>query len=123
MRKEPGSSPGLDARDTEQRGVVAVDANGADLGPAEVAAGAALAAERGVRTILFGPAAGHLALVLRLRERNRLGEAAGVDQRGKLSGDRLVLAVITRLRLLAFFHANIGFFGKTLTSRSHFVPP
>src|ERR1700722_767479 len=57
MRKEPGSSPGLDARDTEQRGVVAVDANGADLGPVEVAAGAALAAERGVRTILFGPAA------------------------------------------------------------------
>jgi glycerol-3-phosphate acyltransferase PlsX len=36
--------------------VVAVDANGADLGPAEVAAGAALAAERGVHTLLFGPA-------------------------------------------------------------------
>src|SRR5581483_10209042 len=36
--------------------VVAVDANAADLGPAEVAAGAALAAERGVRTLLFGPA-------------------------------------------------------------------
>jgi glycerol-3-phosphate acyltransferase PlsX len=36
---------------------VAVDANGADLGPAEVAAGAALAAERGVRVRLFGPAA------------------------------------------------------------------
>ena len=36
---------------------VAVDANGADLGPAEVAAGAALAAERGVRVLLFGPAA------------------------------------------------------------------
>jgi glycerol-3-phosphate acyltransferase PlsX len=35
---------------------VAVDANGADLGPAEVAAGAALAAERGHRTLLFGPA-------------------------------------------------------------------
>lgn len=35
---------------------VAVDANGADLGPAEVAAGAALAAERGVRVLLFGPA-------------------------------------------------------------------
>jgi glycerol-3-phosphate acyltransferase PlsX len=35
---------------------VAVDANGADLGPAEVAAGAAVAAERGVRVRLFGPA-------------------------------------------------------------------
>lgn len=36
--------------------VVAVDCNGADLGPAEVAAGAALAAGEGARTILFGPA-------------------------------------------------------------------
>jgi len=36
--------------------VVAVDCNGADLGPAEVAAGAALAAEQGVRALLFGPA-------------------------------------------------------------------
>ena len=36
--------------------VVAVDANGADLGPAEVAAGAAIAARHGVRTLLFGPA-------------------------------------------------------------------
>ncbi|MFM9163793.1 MAG: phosphate acyltransferase PlsX [Solirubrobacterales bacterium] len=36
---------------------VAVDANGADLGPAEVAAGAALAAAQGVRVKLFGPAA------------------------------------------------------------------
>jgi glycerol-3-phosphate acyltransferase PlsX len=35
---------------------VAVDAGGADLGPAEVAAGAARAAERGVGVILFGPA-------------------------------------------------------------------
>src|SRR5690606_15086686 len=35
---------------------VAVDANGADLGPAEVAAGAALAAERGTHVLLFGPA-------------------------------------------------------------------
>jgi glycerol-3-phosphate acyltransferase PlsX len=34
---------------------VAVDANGADLGPAEVAAGAALAAAEGVRVVLFGP--------------------------------------------------------------------
>ena len=36
--------------------VVAVDCNGADLGPGEVAAGAALAAREGARTILFGPA-------------------------------------------------------------------
>ena len=37
--------------------VVAVDCNGADLGPAEVAAGAAMAARGGVRVLLFGPAA------------------------------------------------------------------
>jgi glycerol-3-phosphate acyltransferase PlsX len=37
--------------------VVAVDCNGADLGPAEVAAGAAIAAARGARVLLFGPAA------------------------------------------------------------------
>ncbi len=36
---------------------VAVDAGGADLGPAEVAAGAARAADAGTRVILFGPAA------------------------------------------------------------------
>jgi len=35
---------------------VAVDANGADLGPREVAAGAAVAAKRGVRVLLYGPA-------------------------------------------------------------------
>ncbi len=35
---------------------VAVDAGGADLGPAEVAAGAALAAAQGVGVLLFGPA-------------------------------------------------------------------
>jgi glycerol-3-phosphate acyltransferase PlsX len=39
------------------RTVVAVDANGADLGPSEVAAGARLAAEQGVHVLLFGPAA------------------------------------------------------------------
>jgi phosphate acyltransferase len=38
------------------RVAVAVDANGADLGPAEVAAGARLAAGEGVRVLLFGPA-------------------------------------------------------------------
>ncbi len=37
-------------------GTVAVDAGGADLGPAEVAAGAARAAAAGTRVILFGPA-------------------------------------------------------------------
>lgn len=37
--------------------VVAVDANGADLGAQEVAAGAALAAQQGARVLLFGPAA------------------------------------------------------------------
>jgi phosphate acyltransferase len=36
---------------------VAVDANGADQGPAEVARGAALAAAGGTRVLLFGPAA------------------------------------------------------------------
>jgi len=35
---------------------VAVDANGADLGPSEVAAGAAQAAESGIGVLLFGPA-------------------------------------------------------------------
>ncbi|HEX5307469.1 MAG TPA: phosphate acyltransferase PlsX [Solirubrobacteraceae bacterium] len=37
--------------------VVAVDANGADLGVAEVAAGVVIAAARGTRVLLFGPAA------------------------------------------------------------------
>jgi glycerol-3-phosphate acyltransferase PlsX len=36
---------------------VAVDVNGADLGPTEVAAGAAQAAERGIGVLLFGPRA------------------------------------------------------------------
>jgi len=35
---------------------VAVDAGGADLGPGEVGAGAALAAARGIGVVLFGPA-------------------------------------------------------------------
>jgi phosphate acyltransferase len=35
---------------------VAVDAGGADLGPREVAVGAARAAEHGIRVLLFGPA-------------------------------------------------------------------
>jgi phosphate acyltransferase len=36
---------------------IALDANGADAGPAEVARGAALAARQGVEVIVFGPAA------------------------------------------------------------------
>jgi phosphate acyltransferase len=45
------------ARGDARGAVVAVDCNGADLGPGEVAAGAAIAArEGGARTILFGPA-------------------------------------------------------------------
>jgi glycerol-3-phosphate acyltransferase PlsX len=36
--------------------VVAVDANGADMGAAEVAAGVAIVAQQGVRVLLFGPA-------------------------------------------------------------------
>jgi glycerol-3-phosphate acyltransferase PlsX len=49
-----GSSPLLRVEDSHSP-VVAVDCNGADLGPAEVAAGAAIAAGRGARVILFGP--------------------------------------------------------------------
>jgi glycerol-3-phosphate acyltransferase PlsX len=51
------SSPSAPATDGARPPVVAVDCNGADLGPAEVAAGAALAVARGARVILFGPAA------------------------------------------------------------------
>jgi glycerol-3-phosphate acyltransferase PlsX len=40
-----------------QKLVVAVDCNGADLGPAEVAAGALLAAGEGAQVLLFGPVA------------------------------------------------------------------
>jgi phosphate acyltransferase len=36
--------------------IIAVDCNGANMGPAEVAAGAALAAAEGARVLLFGPA-------------------------------------------------------------------
>jgi glycerol-3-phosphate acyltransferase PlsX len=42
---------------TDRPLTVAVDANGADLGAAEVLAGAVAAAERGVRVKLYGPAA------------------------------------------------------------------
>ena len=56
MRTGASPSPSPYAPDDAQRPVVAVDCNGADLGPAEVAAGAALAAAQGARVILFGPA-------------------------------------------------------------------
>ncbi len=57
--RRPLASAGasLDIRAEDSRpAVVAVDCNGADLGPAEVAAGASIAVGRGVRVILFGPA-------------------------------------------------------------------
>ncbi len=54
-----GASPSrqADFQPEEPGPAVAVDCNGADLGPAEVAAGAAIAAAQGARVILFGPAA------------------------------------------------------------------
>lgn len=57
MSGEPALPEGVRESDgaVRARPVVAVDANGADLGPVEVAAGAALAAEQGVRVLLFGP--------------------------------------------------------------------
>ncbi|MDP2711414.1 MAG: phosphate acyltransferase PlsX [Solirubrobacteraceae bacterium] len=51
--RSDGSAPAA----SQQVPVIAVDANGADLGPAEVAAGANIAAAEGVRILLFGPAA------------------------------------------------------------------
>ncbi|HEY5194751.1 MAG TPA: phosphate acyltransferase PlsX [Solirubrobacteraceae bacterium] len=52
------ASPGGRASEPDGRGriVVAVDANGADMGPSEVAAGARIAAQQGVNVLLFGPA-------------------------------------------------------------------
>ena len=58
---------------------VAVDANGADLGPAEVAAGAAIAALQGVRVVLFG-AADEFGEV---RRRGRGRRRAGLDRQGR----------------------------------------
>jgi glycerol-3-phosphate acyltransferase PlsX len=54
---EAASSPPPAHVEERRRPVVAVDCNGADLGPAEVAAGGAIAAAQGARVILFGPAA------------------------------------------------------------------
>jgi glycerol-3-phosphate acyltransferase PlsX len=50
------SSPATALTDEGEPPVIAVDCNGADLGPGEVAAGAAIAAGEGARVILFGPA-------------------------------------------------------------------
>jgi len=55
--EEIGRDPSTIERTMATPVIVAVDANGADLGPAEVAAGAAIAARQGVRSLLFGPAA------------------------------------------------------------------
>jgi len=51
------SGAGLESMFGPSAPVIAVDANGADLGPAEVAEGATAAARQGVRVLLFGPAA------------------------------------------------------------------
>jgi glycerol-3-phosphate acyltransferase PlsX len=55
-----GSSARSSARPDEPSAggvpIIAVDCNGADLGPAEVLAGAALAVGEGARVLLFGPA-------------------------------------------------------------------
>ncbi len=48
--------PAVEHERDAQATVVAVDCNGADRGPGEVAAGAALAAASGARVLLFGPA-------------------------------------------------------------------
>jgi phosphate acyltransferase len=57
MASADGDLPVPGLRGTDGAIVVAVDANGADLGAGEVAAGAALAARRGARVLLFGPRA------------------------------------------------------------------
>jgi glycerol-3-phosphate acyltransferase PlsX len=57
VSQEAASSPFPQAGADAGEPVIAVDCNGADLGPAEVAAGAALAAEQGARVLLFGPLA------------------------------------------------------------------
>ena len=57
MTSEASSSGSPASPDAGRTPVIAVDCNGADLGAAEVAAGAAIAAKQGARVILFGPAA------------------------------------------------------------------
>lgn len=53
----PGSAADALAPGDAELPVIAVDANGSDLGPREVAEGAAQAAAQGARVLLFGPAA------------------------------------------------------------------
>ncbi|MGA2163957.1 MAG: phosphate acyltransferase PlsX [Solirubrobacteraceae bacterium] len=69
--------------------MVAVDANGADLGPAEVAAGAELAARQGVHVLLFGPleeiGAGSA----------ELGSALGADSGTSIAGVELIDAPLS----------------------------
>ena len=57
MRAPVDRAGAASAQEPHHVPVVAVDANGADLGPAEVAEGANIAAAEGVRVLLFGPAA------------------------------------------------------------------
>jgi glycerol-3-phosphate acyltransferase PlsX len=57
VRRGEGSPSASAPPGEARRPLIAVDCNGADLGPAEVAAGAAIAAEQGARVMLFGPAA------------------------------------------------------------------
>ncbi len=57
MTPGASSSPSPPAPARTRQPVVAVDCNGADLGPSEVAAGAAIAAGRGAKVLLFGPVA------------------------------------------------------------------
>jgi phosphate acyltransferase len=56
VASEGSSLPLTARREDSYRCVVAVDCNGADLGPSEIAAGAAIAAQQGTRVLLFGPA-------------------------------------------------------------------
>jgi phosphate acyltransferase len=56
MADDPRAQPARAAPQRPDAAIVAVDCNGADRGPGEVAAGARLAAARGARVILFGPA-------------------------------------------------------------------
>jgi phosphate acyltransferase len=54
--------------------LIAVDCNGADMGPAEVAAGALLAAAEGANVLLFGPA-DEMGIPATLRERVEIVDA------------------------------------------------
>jgi glycerol-3-phosphate acyltransferase PlsX len=70
-----GAGAGAGAEGVPGEVVVAVDCNGADLGPAEVAAGAVLARGEGAHTILFGP------------ERELAGALGGADGAPRAAGD------------------------------------